>query len=337
MKKILFAAVAVMAMAACSNEDVISRPALPVIGFDNAFVENSTRAATDITGANLYNFGVYGSVTNGQGQKGVIFSNQEVRKNGDLFTYSPVQYWIPGSNYKFLAIAPFDAAKWGYTLPENANAVEKGTITFDNAAALASQDLLFAAAAKTTPATLTADPGKVAFTFGHVLSRVVFTFTNSFAENSNITLKVHNVAINNTAATGTLPVVDSATGVWTGAGNYKINFGPTTLGEAPELAENNGMNTTEHFYLIPVKRTYNITFQVTMFQAGVQGQTFTHTIDKEIDFAKGGNYSLNIVLNQENVNPSAQLYPIEFTVESVTGWTEPATGNDLKEPTTGNN
>ena len=332
MKKILFAAVAVMAMAACSNEDVISRPALPVIGFDT-FVENSTRAATDITGANISNFGVYGSVTNGQGQKGVIFSNEDVRKSTNGFTYSPVQYWIPGSNYKFLAIAPFDEAKWTYATTAT-NAVETGTISFDNAAALASQDLLFAAAAKTTQPTLTADPGKVAFTFGHVLSRVVFTFTNSFAENSNITLKVHNVAINNTAATGTLPVVDSATGVWTGADDYQINFGPTTLGEAPELAENNGMNTTEHFYLIPVKRTYNITFQVTMFQAGVQGQTFTHTIDKEIDFAKGGNYSLNIVLNQENVNPSAQLYPIEFTVDAVTGWTEPATGID---PTTGNN
>lgn len=332
MKKIFIAVLAVAALASCSKEQTVNVDKGAVIGFDT-FVENSTRVATDITGANISTFGVYGSVTNGQGQKGVIFSNQEVRKNNNnLFTYSPAQYWIPSSAYKFLAIAPFDAAKWTYILPENANAVENGTISFDNAAALASQDLLFAAAEKSTLATITADPGKVGFTFNHMLSRVAFTFTNSFAENSNITLKVHNVAINNTAATGTLPVTASATGTWTNDGNYAINFGAQTLNAAPELDENGGANTTEHFYLIPAKRTYNITFQVTMFQAGVQGQTFTHTIDKEIDFAKGGNYSLNIALNQENVNPSEQIYPIEFTVTDVTGWTNPANGVEVENP-----
>lgn len=334
MKKIFIAVLAVAALASCSKEQVVVEQPKAAIGFDT-FVENSTRAATDITGDNISNFGVYGSVTNGQGQKGVIFSNEEVRKNGNLFTYSPVQYWIEGSAYKFLAIAPFDAAQWTYTLPKDANAVENGTISFNNAAANAEQDLLFAAAAKTTSAPLTADPGKVGFTFGHVLSRVTFTFTNAFAENSNITLKVHNVAINNTAATGTLPVNDSATGTWTNDGNYAINFGAQTLVAAPELDENGGANTTEHFYLIPANRTYNITFQVTMFQAGVQGQTFTHTINREINFAKNGNYSLNITLDQGNVNPSAQLYPIEFTVDAVTGWTDQEVV--LKEPTTGNN
>lgn len=300
------------------------------IGFDNTFVENSTRAAEDITKDNITNFAVYGSVTNGQGQKGMIFTTQEVRKGNDGFTYSPEQYWIPGSSYEFLAIAPFDAAKWTYATTAN-NAVENGTITFDNAAALASQDLLFAAASKTTTNPIT-DPGKVAFTFNHMLSRVAFTFTNSFVENSNITLKVHNVAITNTAANGTLPVTASATGTWTNAGDYAINFGAQTLDAAPELDENGGANTTEHFYLIPAKRTYNITFQVTMFQAGVQGQTFTHTIAKEIDFAKGGNYSLNIALEAETVNPDAQLYPIEFTVTDVTEWTDPATGVEVELP-----
>lgn len=337
MKKIFIAVLAVAALVSCSKEQTVNVDKGFKIGFDNAFVDNATRVAEDITKDNITNFAVYGSVTNAQDQKGVIFSNQDVRKSTNGFTYSPEQYWIPGSNYKFLAIAPFDAAKWTYATTAT-NAVEKGTISFDNAAALASQDLLFAAAAKTTTNPIT-DPGMVAFTFNHMLSRVAFTFTNSFAENSNITLKVYNVAIENSAATGTLPVEDSATGVWTGADDYQINFGPTTLGEAPELAENNGVNTTEHFYLIPVKRTYTISFQVTMFQAGVQGQTFTHTIAKEINFAKGGNYSLNIALEPETVNPDAQLYPIEFTVEDVTEWTDPATGVEveLEEPTTGNN
>lgn len=329
MKKIFIAVLAVAALASCSKEQTVNVDKGFKIGFDNAFVDNATRAAEDITKDNITNFAVYGSVTNSQNQQGIIFTNEEVRKGSEGFTYSPEQYWIPGSSYKFLAIAPFDAA-WTYATTAT-NAVENGTITFDNAAALASQDLLFAAASKTTTNPIT-DPGKVAFTFNHMLSRVAFTFTNSFVENSNITLKVHNVAINNTAANGTLPVAASATGTWTNAGDYAINFGAQTLDAAPELDENGGANTTEHFYLIPAKRTYNITFQVTMFQAGVQGQTFTHTIDKEIDFAKGGNYSLNIALEAETVNPDAQLYPIEFTVEDVTEWTDPATGVEVEVP-----
>lgn len=325
MKKIFIAVLAVVALVSCSKEQTVNVDKGEAISFENAFVENATRA-TDLTTTNLQDFGVYGTVAKGD-NTALIFDNTKVYKNGDVFKYDTPQYWIAAAQYYFTAIAPYSNAKWSYAT----TTAHTGTISFDNAAALASQDLLFAAASKTTTDPIT-DPGKVGFTFNHVLSRVAFTFTNSFAEKSNITLKVHNVAITNTAANGTLPVTASATGTWTNTDDYAINFGAQTLDAAPELAENGGNNTTEHFYLIPAKRTYNITFQVTMFQAGVQGQTFTHSIDKEIDFAKGGNYSLNIALEPETVNPEAQLYPIEFTVTDVTEWTNSATGVEVEIP-----
>lgn len=350
MKKILFAAVAVMAMAACSNEDVISRPARPVIGFDNAFVENSTRAA-DINADNLTNFGVYGSVVKGN-QQGMIFGNQMVTKTTDGYTYSPDQYWIAGAKYDFVAFAPYqnDAdvnATWKYAT--NGKAAEKGTITFDNAKAGANQDFLFAATSCETPETFNKKPDAVGFTFNHMLSRVKLSFTNGFQSNGNIKLVVKNVHITNTAAVGTLAVAkaegDTEAAVaddWTTAtddNDLDVTFGDVAA--AAQLAENGyGSKTgsTTHFYVIPAEREYNITFDVDLYQAGVHLDTYHRSAKVTVDFTRGMSYDLKATLNQTNTSDEGQLYPIEFTVAGVEDWAG-FTGVDanVNQPTTGNN
>lgn len=338
MKKILFAAVAVMAMAACSNEDVISRPALPVIGFDNAFVENSTRAA-DITASNLINFGVYGSVVNSSEQQGMIFANEEVTKTTDGYTYSPAQYWIADAKYDFVAFAPYQSvadATWTYA-PAVGTAAENGTITFDNAKAGANQDFLFAATSCETPETFNKKPDAVCFTFKHILSKIAFKFENTFTD-GNTSLSIYNVKINNTAKKGTMVINAGVDQAWADAEDLVVPFGTQSadvdLNE--DAAIGNGANlVVDHQYIIPANREYVITFDVDLYQAGVYLATYKHEIKKTINFAKNGNYSLNVKLSPENVNPSAQLYPIEFTVDAVTGWTEQDVV--LKEPTTGNN
>ena len=78
MKKLFIAILAVAGLAACSQDMTLETPKGAAIAFDNAFVNNSTRIATDITVDNLQDFGVYGSVVNNQGQQGLIFNNQEV-------------------------------------------------------------------------------------------------------------------------------------------------------------------------------------------------------------------------------------------------------------------
>ena len=47
MKKTLFAALALVAMASCSNEEVLEVAQKEAIGFENAFVNNSTRSVVD--------------------------------------------------------------------------------------------------------------------------------------------------------------------------------------------------------------------------------------------------------------------------------------------------
>ena len=321
MKKLFIAILGVAAFAACSQDMTLETPKGAAIAFDNAFVNNSTRAI-DITKATLNDFGVYGSVekeVDSEIQQGLIFTNQRVYKSGDAFIYSPAQYWIANAQYDFVAIAPYTNAKWAYTTTDAKN----GTISFNNAEAQGEQDLLFAYTkpAKTAE-TITAAPAKVGFTFSHLLSKVAFSFKNTFTD-GNISLKVYDVKITNTAANGTVAVANGVVDAWVGTNDYIRAFGPATADTVAEIA-NNGTLTTEHFYLIPVQREYSVSFKVDIYQAGVKLDTYTHNITTTINLEKGKSYSLSANLAPNNVNPNSQLFPIEFKVDAVTGWT-PAT------------
>ena len=312
MKRIAIIAMAVAAFAACNKSEVIEAPKGVAIEFDNAFVDNATKAATDITKANLADFGVYGTVAKG-GKNALIFENTKVSKVGEAYTYSPAQYWVEGAEYTFSAYAPYTNAKWGYNPTDAYN----GTLSFDNAAAQGEQDLLFAVAERTT-GEISAAPEAVSFTFSHLLSKVVFKYTNVFTDN-NISLNVYDVKINNAAAKGEIPVTDGVVGDWTGTEDYVRSFGDATA-HADKALANAASTTTEHFYLIPVEREYNITFKVDLYQAGVLLDTYEHEVKTTINLEKGKSYSFNANLAPENVNPDTQLYPIEFKVNAVEEW-----------------
>ena len=316
MKKLFIAILAVAAAVSCSQELTVDAPKGAAIAFDNAFVENATRAAEDLTKGN-FDFGVYGTVANASGDA-LIFTNQTVASDG---SYSPAQYWVANATYTFTAYAPKTGAQWTYApATDTASEAYNGTLSFNNAAALGEQDLIFAAAEKTTPATIESAPEKVGLTFGHLLSKVAFKFTNIFTD-KNISLNVYGVQINNAAAEGTLPVVDGATEDWTGTGDYVRAFGAAEASAAAALA-NGASLTTEHFYLIPVEREYEITFNVGLYQAGVLLNTYEHKIYATLNLEKGKSYSLNATLAAENVNPESQLFPIEFKVDDVEDWVE---------------
>ncbi len=318
MKKIFFAVLALAGLAACSTDEVVSRPQGAVIGFDT-FVNNTTRVATDLTFENLENFGVYGTVAKDE-KSALIFENTPVSKVGGVFTYSPAQYWIEEAEYTFSAFAPYADAEWEYK-PADGKDAYNGELSFDNEAAEGKQDLLFASNARTT-GTLNATPEKVSFTFGHLLSKVAFKFTNMFTD-GNITLNVYDVKVTNAAANGTIAVTNGVTETWNAADDYIRTFGLATADTSNLLANNGGNFTTEHFYFIPAQRAYNIQFKVDVTQAGVLLQTYEHSVTANISIEKGKSYSISANLTPENVNPdpNEQLYPIEFKVDDVEDWT----------------
>lgn len=315
MKKIFIAVLAVAALASCSKEEAINVDKGAVIGFDT-FVENSTRA-NDLTKDN-FDFGVYGLVEKG-GNSALIFNNQEVAADG---SYSPAQYWIAAAQYYFTAIAPKANAKWSYTT----TTAHTGTISFDNAAAQANQDLLFAyVKPDQTPAQITAAPAKVGFTFNHMLSRVRFTFANGFGEGSNIKLEVTDVTITDAYATADLAVTDGTpAAAWTNFGaKFSKNFGQVGGATLATLTDTGATMSaaTEHFYLIPADKAYNVTFDVTLYQAGVKLDTYARTATiPASNMQKGMSYDIKTTLNAQNTSDDGQLYPIEFEVTAVTEW-----------------
>lgn len=308
---------AVAALAACTTEQTIVAPQNEAIGFDT-FVDNSTRA-NDITTANIADFGVYGTVTK-DNNSALIFDNTKVTKSGDAFVYSPAQYWIAAAQYDFLAFAPYqngEGATWTYD-------PTKGTFSFNNATAEADQDVVYAYQAKTTEDKLTAKPEAVKFTFKHILSKVAFSFTNTFTD-GNTSLSVYNVKINNTAETGTMAIADDGVdAAWNGVGDLVVPFGDQATAvntlQAKAIDKDNRTLNLAHHYVIPAQRAYNITFSVDLYQAGVYLATYNHTIESTINFAKNGNYVLSVKLAPESIDPENELYPIEFTVNEVEDW-----------------
>ena len=326
MKKVLFAIVAVASLAACNNEQTISRSESTAIKFDYAFVENSTRA-NDITASNLENFSVFGSVT-GASEVGKIFDNQLVE--GDAtngYTYSPLQYWVGNAQYAFAAFAPATeySAHWTYTTADAQN----GTLEFSNVDAEANQDLVYAYAERTIGDTVGTQEN-VKLTFNHLLSRVKFTFTNGFSEGNNITLKVYDVAIENVHKNGSLTIANGVDGDWSvEATTFERAFGEAG---ADYLAANVAGETT-HYYLIPANATFNISFKVDIKQAGVYLDTYERTAEVALNMAKGNSYNVKATLNYENTSDEGALQPIVFEVEGVVTW-ENTSWNDANGVTT---
>ena len=292
------------------------------IAFDNAFVNNATRA-TDCTNGNLENFGVYASVTNAAGDSGLILTNELVERNGGKYVYGNLQYWVPGNNYNFVAIAPRVGACWSYqptVVAANNTLAQNGVIEFKNDDALASQDLVFAYSKRQLDANTNVSQEPVAMTFSHLLSRVAFKFDNTFAASSNITFKVYGVTITDAVSDGKATVANGNVIDWemVGSDTFERTFGEQSAQNVAIIAAGKSM-TTEHFYFIPVRKEYTVKFKVDIYQAGVFTKTYEHEIDATIDFEKGGSYSVKAALDQDNIGPTA-LERIEFKVETVNGW-----------------
>lgn len=301
MKKIFLIGLAATAMlASCSNDETVEMAQnTKAIGF-SSFIDKSTRATdTDIT--NLGAIEVYGWRDDAQ-----IFNAKAVTVdatgNG---TYSPLQYWEPGYTYAFEAIAP-KSGENGVTF---AAAKDGGTITFVSDS---ETDLLYSKAAdKTTGAEVTTDPGEVNFTFGHMLSRVKFTFKNTFPANAAAKISVKDVRITNAYKNGTItPAEENA--VWNATNNtLSVVFASDNV---KDLVAGTGVAETSHMYLIPVASPqYTVTFTVVLDQNGATTE-YPHTSTITTGMEKGKSYNFVAELNEKNITEE-ELFPIKFTAE----------------------
>lgn len=336
MKKILLSLAAVAMLAACSKEDTLVQQAPEAIGFDNAFVENSTRSVNDpsfsSTEANkmFKGFRVYGFVENAPLFKGTEVTGSGLGDTGS-WKYEGTQYWVAGANYKFHAVAP---------ITKNAQSVAYDVtngVSFNYTNVDGTEDLLYA---YQTAMGLTTGNQKVAFTFDHILSKVKFTFVNGY-DASNATLKVTNVKITNAHKTANV-ALNNTTVAWTkdnsdevvvldfGAATDRENKSVTTIAD---YAFGSIYESYNERFVLPstAEYEYNVTFTVELYindvqvdvdatKEGVQG--YNHTATAKFAPAAGNAYDIKTTIDAKNIDPNHAQEPIQFTVTKIDDWAD---------------
>lgn len=355
MKKTLLAILATVAMVACSNDEIVREAAPEAIGFDNAFVNNSTRSVNDpsLTATSLTDFTVYGYVENA-----VLFPGTVVNKtinNTDLssaWKYDGTQYWVAGAKYNFAAIAPKTNGGWtnASTAVVDGNSAITTSFTFTNNG---TTDLLYDEVENL--------PGKVSgndavgFDFRHILSKVKFSFLNNYNVKS-AKIDVTNVKIENAYANANVALTNAAT-TWSDWANdtLELDFGfasdnEATTGDKESVAVTYDCGKTyeslNELFLIPgaapsvtyavenadgstsnvTKNAYKVSFDVNLYINGtkVNSVAYHHVAYVELVPQAGYAYDIKAEINATNIDPEHAQEPIEFTVNPIGNWTEGA-------------
>ena len=284
---------ATISMVACMNEEITEMPNGGEISFDNAFVENSTRA--ELNKDNLADFAVWAYAEEPQN---VVFAGEEVEKTNGVWGYQGKQYWLPGKTYYFAAVAPYDG-NWSNAVVDGGK-LESVNFTNDG-----NVDLLYATANQVGKS---ANEGNsaVQFTFSHILSKVKFNFMNGLVTNQgNNKIIVKNV---------TMKVAETAT--WNGSawssldGEVALNFGST--GDAA-IALNDDADT-KALFVIPSSDVFDISFDVEVYFGNNSNVAYTKAMNSTvtgIELVKGHAYNFTAVITPETLN----LGDIEFDAD----------------------
>lgn len=297
MKKILISMLAVAALVSCSKEESIRVDQGELIGFGNAFVDNSTRATDPSYGtANpLTSFQVWGTINGGNGAV-AIFANDTVEGTVDTGSTwnctTKTQYWVNGAKYNFAALANAGTVTLGADLLP-------ATVAFESNG---STDLIYAKSAEYTgqPA---GQNVKVAFTFEHLLSKVNIKVINKSSAATNYSFLVKNLKINAPKTAGSY---DIAKEEWTATAGYYVFANISVAGDAAEA------ECDAEQLLIPGAAT--ISFDVDIMVDDTVVSTAPYTFSTTLAAANAYNFNINVSVGD----------PIQFTVEKNPEWTDNA-------------
>ena len=323
MKRLVMCGVAALALAGCTQNEVLNISSDRAIGFD-AYTGKGTRAVNDITGggssSGFNKFIVYGSYSISEDQETVVFNGVEVSyttssSGTPSWTYANEQYWQNG-DYKFAAYSDGNGALSG---GPTASYTHDGGLQIQNYV-VGEKDLIFATQTASVTDKTTYNTA-VELKFSHLLSKVKFTFTNTFAD--NLKVEVTNLKIDNS--------------------NIKGNYNGTTW---IDLSENNTSITyddkdvnavdykPEECYVLP-QSTNGLTasFTVTVKDALntiVMSKNFTGdaavslNVTNATEWQNGYAYNYTAELTPAVIDPTAK--PIQFTATADT-WTENNSGS----------
>lgn len=324
-------------LAGCAKTEVTKVADGRAIAFDN-FVSNSVKSIDQTS--DLTNFYVSGGYSDGTFH--AVFDNQEVSLNGSDWEYTPVRYWTSNQTYYFAAYSNNNDIHANVSFGETTHHL---TITGFTVADSEADDLIYAqgnASGYSWNGIRAMDP--VAFTFYHVLSKVMFSFTKS-ADLNGMEMNINSITVN-PYTSGTFTGTDISGSqypfsAWTTSGDRSdVIF--KNIDNLPDA--DNGPTRTEARVFIPQSVSgYNVTFTVEHRPLNTDGSIDTDgamvTKDFEVSIAgttanqwkPGHVYVYNAEIKAGNLG----MEPIEFTVSDVTDWETEETIEDIVEETIG--
>ena len=325
MKKLLVSVLAIAGLVACTQETTLVQKGNAPMEFGGAFVENATRANAAVdpstTTESIKGFDVWGFMDS---PEGVVFEGEDVTGEKGSFTYFNTQYWIPGHDYYFAALAPMNGANWDLDTAK-ASELGAGVVTFENING--TEDLLYAAKMVSTKGLEVGEApgdGVVKFQFSHLLSKVKFSFTNGF-DNNNAYIDVKNVKM----VAPSKATIDLAVENWWDNDDWQlVDAVPVTLefGDAcAKTAVGVKQVTDKERLTIPAAATqsYKVTFEVALYFGDVLA--FTKTLESNIEnvaLEMGKAYNFKATLDETNISgeDGKELLPIVFDVDEVKEW-----------------
>ena len=320
MKKLFTLALAFAALASCNTVETLESTPAGQIAFDNSFVEIKTRESVDpsITTATIDAFDVWAIM---DANTGVVFEGERVSKGEDgVWSYSNLQYWMAPHNYYFFAVAPVDDANITVDASE-INPYGIGKISFVNEKG--SCDLLYTEKEIFSDEAFVNAPQKVSLQFGHLLSKLKFSFTNCFT-NENSYIVVKNITITDAPKLGEIALNVNTDIAWqtTAGETTALVFGDVE--GAKRLAVGESGDCATQCLTIPADNTrrYNIEFDVELYNGDQLGMTSHKVVKLEGQaFEIGKQYALQADITPDNIADKA-LQPIEFDVITVNSWVD---------------
>lgn len=310
-KSFLMLGVAAMALASCTNEEVLNVADSRAISFDT-FVGKSTRAVNDLNEENKWTqFIIYGAFTKGEGEDkktATVFNGDAATRENDAASWSyPTQYWVEGAAYKFAAYsngnttanASFDESTGALTISEYVVG-NNDLVLVDEVSATGQKNGNTA----------------VELTMKHLLSKVNFKFSHTYDESLTVTvseLKI-NQALNK--------------------GNHDDTWTPDT--EETKADKKYGNVTasaagveSEECYLLPQSNA-NLKASFTVTVTYEDGSIVAQKDFSDVSLASGGTntweeayaYTYSAVIKPENMGDGeVTSEPIVFTPSAGT-WTD---------------
>lgn len=330
-KMLLVLGVAAAAMTSCTSDELIEVNQSSLIKFE-PFVNKGTRSVTDTDGR-ITKFYVYGCHTEG----GVVsdFVNVPVTKSNSEWGYytgtgdgeENYRYWTD-AEYYFGAYATKNVSGQLVDVTQVAFDQDNKELTFTDFMLGEDEDLV--ADVMTFKQTNFEDPRTVQFTFGHLLSKIQFTFTNSHSV-VGTTMDITDLKIDKCRVKGTCTVTENDV-TWS-------ELVAVTEEDERGLALDNvttsgiaiGGTYKNNTLVVPgaIQDYYKVSFKVTFKNA--QGQIIgKKTYDGNSAIALTTNavtkWEPGYVYNY-TANLSLDLVPIVFGDPTVTGWDDDTYNN----------